>query len=203
MPFVDIGPGKMYYADQRQADALRPPLLLIHGAGATHFDFPPSLQALHSIAPDLPGHGQSDPPSFHRVEDYAEAIASFIDALNLPEVYLMGHSMGGAISQLLALTMPERVRGLILLATGAHLPVSPTLLTGLKEKVVETLGLIVKWEWAKDVPQDWRAQSLKTLLQMPPQVIFGDYFACSQFDVRPRLAQLSMPVLLLGHRRIV
>jgi len=110
----------------------------------------------------------------------------------------MGHSMGGAIAQLLALTMPQRVRGLILLATGAHLPVSPSLLDGIGTKIVETVSLIVKWEWAKDVPQTWRDQSLKLLLQTPPQVIFGDYYACSQFDVRPRLAELTLPTLILG-----
>lgn len=198
MPFVDIGQGRIFYIDHRQADATRPPLVLIHGAGAAHDDFPSSLQALHAIAPDLPGHGQSDPPSFRRVEDYAASMQAFLDALNLPEFYLMGHSMGGAIAQLLALTMPGRVRGLILLATGAHLPVSPTLLQGLKEKVMETLGLIVKWEWAKDVPQDWRDQSFKRLLQTPPHVILGDYYACSRFDVRPRLSELTLPTLIIG-----
>ena len=198
MSFVEIGAKKIYYADHRQSDETRPPLVLIHGAGASHFDFPPSLQALHAIAPDLPGHGQSDPPSFRRVEDYAAAMQAFLDALNLSEVYLMGHSMGGAISQLLALAMPERIRGLILLGTGAHLPVSPTLLQGLKEKVIETVGLIVKWEWAKDTPQDWRDQSFKRLLQTPPHVILGDYYACSQFDVRPRLDALTLPTLIIG-----
>ncbi len=198
MPFVEISLWKIFYTDHRQADETRPPLILIHGAGATHFDFPSSLQMLHAIAPDLPGHGQSDPPSFRRVEEYAAAMHAFLDALDLPEVYLMGHSMGGAIAQMLALTMPERVCGLVLLATGAHLPVSPTLLTGLKEKIVETVGLIVKWEWAKDAPQTWRDQSFKRMLQTPPHIIAGDYYACSQFDIRSRLSALTMPTLILG-----
>lgn len=198
MPFVDIGQGRLFYSDHRQADATRPPLVLIHGAGATHDDFPPSLQALHAIAPDLPGHGQSDSPSFHHVDDYAASMQAFLDVLKLSEFYLMGHSMGGAIAQMLALNMPGRVRGLILLATGAHLPVSPTLLQGLKEQVMETLGLIVKWEWAKDAPQDWRDQSLKRLLQTPPHVILGDYYACSRFDVRSHLSKLTVPTLIIG-----
>jgi len=198
MPFVEVGQGKIFYIEHRQADATRPPLILVHGSGATHHDFPLSLQMLHGLAPDLPGHGQSDPPSFRSVAEYAALMAAFLDALDIPEIYLLGHSMGGAVAQLLALTMPERIRGLILLATGAYLPVSPTLLQGLGEKVVETVGLIVKWEWAKDAPQSWRDQSFKRLLQTPPHVILGDYYACSQFDVRPRLPDLMLPTLILG-----
>lgn len=198
MPFVDIGQGKLYYTDHRVAGETRAPLLVIHGAGATHLDFPIALRKLHSLAPDLPGHGRSDPPSFRRVEDYAASIIAFLDALEIPQVYLMGHSMGGAISQLLALSVPERVRGMILLTTGAHLPVSPTLLQGLGEKIVETVSLIVKWEWSKDVPQTWRDQSLKLLMETPPQVILGDYYACSQFDVRSRLHALTLPTLIIG-----
>ena len=198
MPVVKVGQGEIFYTDYRQTDATRPPLLLVHGSGATHRDFPLSLQMLHALAPDLPGHGESDPPSFRSVAEYAASMAAFLDAMDIPEIYLMGHSMGGAIAQLLALAMPERIRGLILLATGAYLPVSPTLLQGLGEKIVETVGLIVKWEWAKDAPQSWRDQSFKRLLQTPPHVILGDYYACSQFDVRPRLPGLTLPTLILG-----
>jgi len=198
MPYAEVGTGKIWYVDHRQADETRAPLIVIHGAAGTHLDFPISLRKLHTLAPDLPGHGRSDPPAFNRVEDYAASMRDFLDLLNIPEIYLMGHSMGGAIAQLLALTMPERVRGLILLTTGAYLPVSPTLIQGLGEKIVETLNLIVKWEWAKDVPQAWRDQSLKNLMQTPPPVILGDYYACLHFDVRPRLSSLTLPTLILG-----
>lgn len=199
MPFADTPSGKIYYVDQRQAGESRPPLVLVHGAGGTNFDFPESLQSLHAVALDLPGHGRSDPPAYRRIEKYASAVQEFIDALALSEFYLMGHSMGGAISQLIAYDKPERVRGLILLGTGAHLPVSPTLLQGLKEQVMETLSLIVKWEWAKESPQDWRDQSFKRLLQTPPHVILGDYYACSLYDMRAHItSRLTMPVLILG-----
>lgn len=71
------------------------------------------------IIPDLPGHGQSyhrPLGSYYHFIDWVEDIVDFIEALELPHPpTIVGHSMGGMISQLIAGIYPEKVRRLVLL----------------------------------------------------------------------------------------
>jgi pimeloyl-ACP methyl ester carboxylesterase len=69
------------------------------------------------IAPDLPGMGESQPPRrVWHAQDYADFIQKFIEALEIKETYLMGHSFGGAIASIIASQSPDLCGELILLA---------------------------------------------------------------------------------------
>jgi pimeloyl-ACP methyl ester carboxylesterase len=107
-------------------------LLLLHGNPANMYDFG-RLAALLShelevVALDLPGFGKSEslhPPRHGSLLDsYARHVMGAIDRLGWNEpFYLLGHSHGGAVAQGVAALFPERIRGLILLAsvgTPAH-----------------------------------------------------------------------------------
>jgi len=51
------------------------------------------------ITPDLPGHGLSGVYSeIHTMEDMAEAVKMILDELNIQQVHLTGHSMGGYVT---------------------------------------------------------------------------------------------------------
>ena len=52
---------------------------------------------------DLPGHGESGGEGEEEIERYADHVHSFLKALNLQKLILVGHSMGGAIVQTLAI----------------------------------------------------------------------------------------------------
>jgi pimeloyl-ACP methyl ester carboxylesterase len=67
---------------------------------------------------DNAGVGSSSGPAKETVDDMAIDAASFIAALDLGPVDLFGHSMGGEVAQLVALTRPELVRRLVLVGTG-------------------------------------------------------------------------------------
>jgi pimeloyl-ACP methyl ester carboxylesterase len=97
------------------------PLVLLHGLGATNASFLPTLAAFAQghrvLAPDLPGFGESDKPI--RAYDpafYARWLAAFLDALGVDRAVLVGNSMGGRVAIEAALTVPERVDGIVLLA---------------------------------------------------------------------------------------
>jgi pimeloyl-ACP methyl ester carboxylesterase len=69
------------------------------------------------VAPDLPGFGRSDPLAVpHTVVGYADAIEDFCDALDLPEVTVVGHSLGADIALALTARHPERVRSVIMIS---------------------------------------------------------------------------------------
>ncbi|MCB1744249.1 MAG: alpha/beta hydrolase [Gammaproteobacteria bacterium] len=82
----------------------KPPMLFVHGGAASGhwFDFVAAdfIDRYHVLALDQRGHGDSEwavPPDY-RYATYAADLAGFMDALNLQDVTLVGHSMGGMVS---------------------------------------------------------------------------------------------------------
>jgi pimeloyl-ACP methyl ester carboxylesterase len=82
---------------------------------------------LRIIVPDLRGSGDSDKPATgYTIERYAQDILGLADDLGVGNFTLVGHSMGGAISQWIAAHAPGRVDGMLLLcpvpASGVPFP---------------------------------------------------------------------------------
>lgn len=66
-------------------------------------------------APDLPGHGESDPPaSAPSMGDYAAAIGDLVDSLRLRHVDVLGYQAGSLAAIELAISRPEQVRRVVL-----------------------------------------------------------------------------------------
>lgn len=186
----------VWYADQRKPGSAHPPLLLIHGAAGTHLDWPMTLRRLNALVPDLPGHGKSAPPGRQTIDAYAADLRALLDALGIDRVVAVGHSMGGAVALTLALDFPERVAGLMLLGTGAHLPVNPAILR-MREAQAEVGQMLKKWFWSRATPDAVRERGYQLFMQIPAEVAYGDYLACAQFDVRDRLGQIAAPALVM------
>jgi pimeloyl-ACP methyl ester carboxylesterase len=98
-----------------------PPVVLLHGLGATNASMLPTLVELardhRVVAPDLPGFGESEKPI--RAYDpafFAHWLASFLDALGVERAVVIGNSMGGRVALELGLTAPTRVDRLVLFA---------------------------------------------------------------------------------------
>src|SRR5690606_13960567 len=97
----------------------RTPVICLHHSGGSGRLFAPVLRELghdRSVyAPDLPGHGSSDPASSKAtVADYAGAIADFIDSLRLRSVDVAGYQLGALIAAELAITRPQLIRRVLL-----------------------------------------------------------------------------------------
>jgi pimeloyl-ACP methyl ester carboxylesterase len=98
-----------------------PPIVLLHGLGATKAEFLPTVAALapeyRVIAIDLPGFGDSDKPfpASYDARFFARWVESVLDALELTDVHVLGHSMGGRVAIEVGLRRPDRVAGLILM----------------------------------------------------------------------------------------
>jgi pimeloyl-ACP methyl ester carboxylesterase len=100
-----------------------PPLVLIHGFTGSKENWLPMVAALSRghrvIVPDLPGWGESSriDDADYGVAAQSARLAGFLDALDLRQVDLVGHSMGGAISGLTAAREPQRLATLTLMNT--------------------------------------------------------------------------------------
>jgi pimeloyl-ACP methyl ester carboxylesterase len=99
------------------------PLLLVHGLGGTRKTWRhlvDALAATHTvIAPDLPGHGDSDAPAGdYSLGAHAAALRDLLVALGHASATVAGHSLGGGIALQFAYQFPERTDRLILISSG-------------------------------------------------------------------------------------
>jgi pimeloyl-ACP methyl ester carboxylesterase len=199
MPMLETARGTFFYKDYRKEGLSHPPIVLIHGAGGVYLDMPIALRkTMQAIAFDLSGHGRSAGEGRRHIHDYAADVVALLDALEINRAIVGGHSMGGAIAQTIALDFADRVAGLILLGTGAYLPVNQSIIEGLANEFEKTCAMLIKWEWHKSAPESYRQQGLARLLNTPAQVTSNDFLACNEFDVRERLAEISVPTLILA-----
>lgn len=206
MPLLE--PSGIWYADHRDPTVHHVPLLLIHGAGGSHLDWPAELRRLpeaSTLAPDLPGHGRSRGTGRTSVGAYAADMVALLDALKLERAILLGFSMGAAVALMLALHHRVRVAGLILLGAGAQIRVNPVLLAGLQEDRAKWLRTLIDWQWAEGAGEQVKRLSLRRLLETDSAVLLNDYKAVDGFDVRDRLAQIPTPTLIIGgsHDRMI
>jgi pimeloyl-ACP methyl ester carboxylesterase len=102
-----------------------PPLLLIHGSGASGVTWSPMVPALsgrhHVITVDLPGCGKSTASPTYEVPAQARRVAAVLDDLGLRGVAVAGHSSGGYVATALAEQRPDLVGSLALISTGPSL----------------------------------------------------------------------------------
>jgi len=125
MPHLSIKGLDIHYKEKGQGF----PIVLIHGYTGNLRNWALQVrevaQTYRTISLDLRGHGLSVKPT--RREDYslelfATDVHGLLDALAVPECYLVGHSMGGMVAQEFILRHPEMVRALVLVDTAADVP---------------------------------------------------------------------------------
>jgi pimeloyl-ACP methyl ester carboxylesterase len=100
-----------------------PAVLLIHGLGGTRGTWRhliPGLARTHTvIAPDLPGHGGSDPPAGdYSLGAHACAMRDLLLTLGYPRASIVGHSLGGGVALQVAYQFPERTERIVLISSG-------------------------------------------------------------------------------------
>ena len=100
-----------------------PPVILLHGLGATNASMLPTLWDLardhRVLAPDLPGFGESGKPlRAYDAAFFARWLEAFMDATGIRRAHLVGNSMGGRIALEAGLRIPSRLERLVLLAPG-------------------------------------------------------------------------------------
>jgi pimeloyl-ACP methyl ester carboxylesterase len=110
------------------------PLVLLHGVGDNALDWRwvmPTLARDHRVyAPDLPGSGVSAEPAADRYSPafFEQFVGAFLDALGAERAAVVGNSAGGLAGLRFALSKPERVTALGLVAgAGLGRKVSPAL----------------------------------------------------------------------------
>lgn len=196
----------------RPFDPGRPNVLLLHGAGMDHTVWAVQGRALafhgfNALAPDLPGHGASaDLPPATSIEEGAGWIVALLDALRIPEIVLVGHSMGALLALETAARDP-RVTGLALLGAALRMPVHPDLLEAARNDLPRAAALITDWGFApatalgaQPVPGGWMpGAATALLLRSRPGVLATDLAACDAYRRGEEAARaITAPALVLS-----
>jgi 2-hydroxymuconate-semialdehyde hydrolase len=114
---VSVSGGELAYADLGEG----PPVLLLHGFPTSSFLWRREAwllaQRMRVIAPDLLGYGLSDKPTGADLSEAAQAgyMRELLAHLGIEELAVVGHDLGGAIAQMLALDPGPAIRALVLL----------------------------------------------------------------------------------------
>ena len=127
MPYLDLEHRRLFYTDDGEGG---PTLLFVHGLSCDSHDW--IWQLAHftphhrTIALDLRGHGRSgvDPQAGFGLGDYASDVATLIDYLGVEPVVALGHSLGGMVVTVLAVSDPEKVSSLVVIDPGYLHPLS-------------------------------------------------------------------------------
>jgi pimeloyl-ACP methyl ester carboxylesterase len=118
--YIPIKNGTIHYLELGEQNENHPPIILLHGWALDAFTFLPSLLLLSRyfrvIAPDLPGSGRSKCNIKNwDYENLGSMVIDFIESLGLKQFYLIGHSLGGGICIKVSYSIPEKIKGLILI----------------------------------------------------------------------------------------
>ena len=98
------------------------PVLLIHGHTMDRRIWDPVVPGLRAkdlrvLRPDLRGHGLSTRPDFgYHLSHHASDMAAVLDAAGIDSATVVGYSIGGGVALEMALTLPERLNGLVLMS---------------------------------------------------------------------------------------
>src|SRR5438046_216749 len=169
-------------------------VLFVHGAANDHSVF--ALQsryfAYHGrnvYAVDLPGHGKSAAEPLASVEALADWLLAFLDAAELKEASLVGHSLGSLAVLEVAARDPQRIKRIALLATAVPMTVSEQLLAAAAANDHVAFEMINGWAFgAKQLlggnpwPGMWMTGNAMRLMERAqPNVLHADLAACRAY----------------------
>jgi pimeloyl-ACP methyl ester carboxylesterase len=203
VPYVQVGRNRIYYVELGRSPANnRLPIVFIHGAGGSHQVWLHQLKVVgqrrRAIAVDLPGHGRSSGSGADRIETYRDVMTELLTTLGLNRTVMVGHSMGGAMIQSMALVRPELLAAIVLVGTGAKLRVRQEIFTGLRDDAGKAVELMARWGRAPGAPTELLTQDTEAMLRTPIPVIEGDLRACDAFDLMEQVKAISLPTLVIS-----
>jgi len=191
------------------------PVVLISGLGADHTAWDFILPYLHNhyqiITFDNRGAGRSNTPEQHyTTEMMAADVIGLMDALQIKKAHIIGHSMGGAIAQHIALSAPDRINKLILINSFSKINhLAYYTLLGRLQMAELDLPLRTKietnlsWLYSNRSLQDKNQvmEIIDRICKNPhPQSLLGfknQVSACLQHDTQEKIDQIIHPTLIV------
>lgn len=197
------------HVEQRGAGS--PALCFLHYWGGSSRTWRYVVDALASdfrtVAIDQRGWGQSDAPeSGYTLADLADDAQAVIEHLDLEHYILVGHSMGGKVSQLIASRRPRGLVGLVLIAPAPpspmalprHVRLSMVQAYATRESVIATVEQVLAPERLD--PTDLEVVIADSLAGAP-EARAAWPLVMSQEDITAAVTAIEVPVIVLSGER--
>ena len=179
-------------------------VLMIHGATEHSETWENQFQYLDKehtpVTVNLPGRLGSEGPPIYNDVDFREFIRAFGDALGIAPFVIGGHSMGGSISLDFALHYPDKLKGLIMVASSPSWRIpreAVELLRKDPQKGMEASAKDFGDQFSKHTQQHIRDQMLKVAEQVPVETRAADVVAAATFHLEEDLAKINVPALVI------
>jgi len=209
---LDVAGHEVYaYTGTRPFDKTLPTVLFVHGAANDHSVF--ALQSryfawhgMSVLAVDTPGHGRSKGGAIGSVEALADWLDAVMEAANIADVRLVGHSLGALAALECAARHPQRIARLALLGPSVPMPVNDDLLAAAARDDHVAYELINGWSFSPGaqlggnaVPGVWMAGNQMRLIERARDgVLSVDLLACHGYaNGLVAAAAVHCPVLVV------
>jgi pimeloyl-ACP methyl ester carboxylesterase len=180
-----------------------PALVCIHGSADNHRAYDRLLDVASGrerYAINMPGRAGAEGPALGSVAELARFLSRFVESEVEGDYWVVGHSLGGAVAIEHALTSASgRLKGIVLLATGARLRVHPMILQ-LFDQVAETgkhpplpPGL-----YEQGADPELLAEANENRLLTPIETGGKDWRAANGFDRMQDLPKIALPALIVA-----
>lgn len=201
---VAITGGRVFvHTGGRPPEEAFPLVVFLHGAGQDHevWRAVADHMAAHAMSVaniDLPGHGATDIPGATSIAEAAGVVAEVIAASGHDAASLVGHSMGGLVALELAASRPDLVERLVLVGTGATMPVSERLLTAAAEDIDAANDMLSRWSHSRTVDDEIREAGSTIRSRTRPGVLHAALVACDRYtDGLRRAEDVAAPTLVV------
>lgn len=192
-----------------------PAVVLGHSLGANSdmwgYQLPLLTTKFRVLLYDLPGHGESDPPTGKASFDaFAQDLAALLDYTGIKRTTFVGLSIGGMIAQHFALLYPDRLQALVLCCTGCQTNEAGKKIFGDRITQVNQGGIetqvessISRWftpEFVSSAPAtvEWVRQMYR---KTSPAGFINGCQAIQELDTLDRLSSITAPTLLVPGER--
>jgi 2-hydroxymuconate-semialdehyde hydrolase len=194
----------------------QPPLLMLHGSGPGvsawanwRLSLPVLSQSRRVLAPDLVGFGDTERPAGVRytMDGWVRQALDLMDALDVPQVDLVGNSFGGALALALAIRQPQRVRRLVLMGSvGVPFEITPGLdaVWGYEPSIAAMRGLLDLFAFDRSLVNDELAQlRYEASIQPGYQEAFAAMFPAPRQRWVDAMASPEAAIRALPHETLV
>ncbi|UUU26812.1 alpha/beta fold hydrolase [Streptomyces sp. DSM 40750] len=205
MPQLEVAGAALTYDDEGPRDGDGVPLVFVHGWTANRHRWDHQVAHFSGkrrvIRLDLRGHGESGGAGVRTIEELARDVLAVLDHLEIERFVLIGHSMGGMISQTITLSHPERVERMVLVNSIGRMTYSRGrgLLMAASARVPFKLFVAanIQRAFAPGHPREEIREYIRASAAIPREVVMTLYGAMRAFDVLDRLGEIRTPTLLV------
>ena len=172
----------------RELDHKKETIIFLHGSGLSHIVWSLveqffSTKNFNVLSIDLPGHGNSEGPCLHTIEEIADWLEKVFEKLNLKNLILVGHSQGCLEAMEYSFKYKKRLKKMVLISGSYRMPVNKDLIDLASNGDSDAVKLMMKWCY-EGSKKFIGGNPIKRIIQSPKdirKILAVDLVACNNY----------------------